>query len=118
VDLALSKEQQELGKVVGKFLADKSPEAEVRRLMETDEGYHPAVWRQMAEQLGLQGLIIPEEHGGSGHGFVELAVVLEQMGGALLCAPYFSTVVLAANALLHCADTAVCKELLPGIVAG
>ena len=60
----------------------------------------------MGEQLGLQGLIIPEEYGGSGYSFVELGVVLEEMGRALLCAPYFSTVVLAANTLLQSGDDA------------
>ena len=54
----------------------------------------------MGEQMGLQGLHIPEEFGGSGYGYVELGIVLEEMGRSLLCAPFFSTVVLAANALL------------------
>ncbi len=54
----------------------------------------------MAEQLGLQGLVIPEEFGGSGYTYVELIVVLEEMGRALLCAPYFASVALAANLLL------------------
>jgi alkylation response protein AidB-like acyl-CoA dehydrogenase len=118
VNFAFSEEQLELGKVVRDFLADKSSEEDVRRLMETEEGYDPAVWEQMATQLGLQGLIIPEELGGSGYGYLELAVVLEQMGAALLCAPYFSTVALAANALLHCAEDAAAKEHLPGIASG
>src|SRR5437763_12420775 len=86
--------------------------------METTEGYDPAVWRQMGEQLGLQGLAIPEEHGGSGYGYVELVVVLEEMGRALLCAPYFSTVALAANTLLVSGDDAAKKEYLPGIASG
>ena len=54
--------------------------------MDTDEGYDPAVWSQMANELGLQSLIIPEEYGGQGFTFVELTVVLEEMGRALLCA--------------------------------
>lgn len=115
---ALSEEQEELGQLVRTFLRDKSPESEVRRLMETDEGYDPAVWRQMAEQVGLQGLIIPEEFGGSGFGFLELAVVLKEMGAALLCAPYFSTVALTATALLHSSDAAAKKQHLPGIATG
>jgi alkylation response protein AidB-like acyl-CoA dehydrogenase len=86
--------------------------------METTEGYDPATWSQLAEQLGLQSLIIPEEFGGQGYGYVELTVVLEEMGRALLCAPYFSTVVLAANTLLHSGDDAAKKELLPGIASG
>jgi alkylation response protein AidB-like acyl-CoA dehydrogenase len=86
--------------------------------METTEGYDPSVWKQMGEQLGLQGLAIPEEFGGSGYSYVELGVVLEEMGRALLCAPYFSTVVLAANTLLHCGDESAQKEYLPGIASG
>src|SRR5262249_39478853 len=86
--------------------------------METTEGYDPAVWRQMGEQLGLQGLAIPEEYGGSGYTYVEVMVVLEEMGRALLCAPYFSTVALAANTLLVSGDDGAKKEYLPGIATG
>ena len=111
MNFAFSEEQEELRKTVRPFLESKSPETEVRRLMDTEDGYDPAVWRQMGEQLGLQGLAIPEEFGGSGFSFVELGVVLEEMGRALLCAPYFSTVVLAANTLLHSGDDAAKKEL-------
>src|SRR6185437_3567161 len=87
-------------------------------LMETTEGYDPAVWSQMAEQLGLQSLTIPEEYGGSGFGYVELLVVLEEMGAALLCAPFFSTVALAANAVLTSGDESAKKYLLPGLASG
>jgi alkylation response protein AidB-like acyl-CoA dehydrogenase len=118
VNFAFSEEQEELRRTVRSFLEQKSPESEVRRLMETTEGYDEAVWRQMGEQLGLQGLAVPEEYGGSGYSYIELAVVLEEMGRALLPAPYFSTVVLAANTLVHCGDDAAKKELLPGIAAG
>jgi alkylation response protein AidB-like acyl-CoA dehydrogenase len=86
--------------------------------LESAEGYDPAVWSQMAEQMGLQGLAIPEEFGGSGYGFIELGVVLEEMGRALLCAPFFSTVVLAASALLQSGDDAAKKELLPKLASG
>jgi alkylation response protein AidB-like acyl-CoA dehydrogenase len=118
VNFAFSEEQEELRKSVRRFLDDKSPETEVRRLMETTEGYDPAVWSQMAQQLGLQGLAIPEEYGGSGYTYVELIVVMEEMGRALLCAPYFSTIGLAANALLTSGDDAAKKEYLPGIASG
>jgi alkylation response protein AidB-like acyl-CoA dehydrogenase len=118
VNFAFSEEQEELRRTVRAFLEDKSPSAEVRRLMETAEGYDPAVWEQMGSQLGLQGLAIPEEYGGSGYSYVELIVVLEEMGRALLTAPYFSTVALAANAILHSGDDAAKKELLPGIASG
>jgi alkylation response protein AidB-like acyl-CoA dehydrogenase len=118
VKFAFSDEQEELRAAVRRFLEDKSPEAEVRRLMETTEGYDPAVWKQMAEQLELQSLIIPEEYGGLGYTLVELGIVLEEMGRALLCAPYFATVALAANLLLVSGDEEAKKELLPGIADG
>ncbi|MDQ6783220.1 MAG: acyl-CoA/acyl-ACP dehydrogenase [Actinomycetota bacterium] len=118
MNFAFSEEQEELRKAVRRFLDAKSPETEVRRLMETPEGYDIAVWQQMAGQLGLQGLAIPEEFGGSGYSYVELIVVLEEMGRALLCAPYFSSVALAANLLLSAGDDAAKKDYLPGIAAG
>ncbi len=118
MNFAFSEEQEELRRTVRSFLDQKSPETEVRRLMETDDGYDPAVWKQMGEQLGLQGLHIPEEFGGSGYTYVELCIVLEEMGSHLLCAPYFSSVVLAANTLLESGDDAAKKELLPGIATG
>jgi alkylation response protein AidB-like acyl-CoA dehydrogenase len=118
MNFAFSEEQEELRSAVRRFLQEKSPETEVRRLMETEDGYDPAVWSQMADQLGLQSLTIPEEYGGSGFSYVELIVILEEMGSALLCAPYFSTVALAANALLTSGDETAKKELLPGLASG
>lgn len=118
MNFAFSEEQEELRKTVRAFLEAKSAETAVREQMETEDGFDPAVWAQMGEQMGLQGLAIPEEFGGSGYGFVELGVVLEEMGRALLCAPYFSTVVLAANTLLHSGDDAAKAKYLPGIASG
>ena len=118
MNFAFSEEQEELRRIVRQFLETKSSEAAVREQMETERGYDEAVWAQMAEQMGLQGLIVPEEHGGSGFSYVELIVVLEEMGRSLLCAPYFSTVVLAANTLIHSGDDAAKADLLPGIASG
>jgi len=118
VNFAFSEEQEELRRFVRQFLEEKSPETAVRALMATEAGYDPDVWRQMAEQLGLQSLIIPEEYGGQGFGYIELVVVLEEMGRALLCAPFFSTVALAANALLHGANEATKQGILPQIASG
>ena len=72
----------------------------------------------MAEQMGLPGLIVPEQYGGAGLGSVELAVVMEEMGRVLLCAPYLSTAVLATNALLLAATEAARADLLPKIAGG
>src|SRR3974390_2723662 len=118
MNFGFSEEQEELRKQVKRFMEDKSPETEVRRLMATEQGYDEAVWKQMADELALQGLGIPEEFGGQGFGPVELYVVFEEMGAALLCAPYFSTVALASNALLNCSDDTAKKEFLPGIASG
>ena len=118
MNFAFTEEQEELRKTVRAFLDAKSSETAVREQMETENGFDPAVWSQMGEQMGLQGLVVPEEFGGSGFSFVELGVVLEEMGRALLCAPYFSTVVLAAQTLIHSGDAAAKKKYLPGIAAG
>ena len=118
MNFAFSEEQEELRRSVRRFLEGKSPVSEVRRLMETTEGYDEAVWAQMGKELGLQGLHLPEAYGGQGYTFVELVVVLEEMGRALLCAPYFSSVCLAANALLNGASDAQKERYLPGIASG
>jgi alkylation response protein AidB-like acyl-CoA dehydrogenase len=118
VNFAFSEEQEELRNIVHQFLEAKSPESAVREQMETERGFDPEVWKQMAEQLGLQSLIIPEEYGGQGFGYVELTVVLEEMGKFLLPAPFFSTVVLAANTLIHSGDDAAKQAHLPGIASG
>jgi alkylation response protein AidB-like acyl-CoA dehydrogenase len=118
MNFAFTEEQDELRKTVRGFLEAKSPEEAVREQMETEAGYDQALWSQMAEQMGLQGLHIPEEYGGSGYSYVELGIVLEEMGRSLLAAPFFSSVVLAANTLIHSGDEAAKKEHLPGIASG
>ncbi|MEU1370904.1 acyl-CoA dehydrogenase family protein [Streptomyces sp. NPDC005803] len=109
---------EELRSVVREFLDDKSPEEAVRKLMESESGFDPAVWAQAAEQLRLPALALPERYGGDGFGLVELGVVLEETGRALLCAPFFSTVVLAAQALLASGDEEACGRHLPGMASG
>ena len=118
MNFTFTEEQEELRKTVRQFLDAKSSEAAVREQMETEAGFDAAVWSQMAEQMGLQGLAIPEEFGGSGYSYVELGIVLEEMGRALLCAPFFSSVVLAANTLIQSGDDAAKAAHLPGIASG
>ena len=118
MNFAFTEEQEELRSTIRSFLEAKSSEADVREQMETEDGYDEAVWTQMAEQMGLQGLHIPEEYGGSGFSYVELGIVLEEMGRALLCAPFFSSVVLAANTLILSGDDDAKKAHLPGIASG
>ena len=111
-------EQLELRAAVRDFLASKSAEETVRRLTATPDGYDAAVWKQMSDQLGLQGMAVPEEYDGAGFGYLELGIVFEEMGRALLCAPYLSSVALATEALLRCTDEAARKDLLPGLATG
>jgi alkylation response protein AidB-like acyl-CoA dehydrogenase len=118
MNFAFTEEQEELRNFVRSFMEDKSSETAVREQMETEAGYDRAVWSQMAEQMGLQAIHIPEEYGGQGYGYVELGIVLEEMGRALLCAPFFSSVVLAANTLLQSGDEAAKQAHLPGIASG
>ncbi|OHV31872.1 MULTISPECIES: acyl-CoA dehydrogenase family protein [Pseudofrankia] len=118
MNLAPSEERDELRKALRSFLAAHSAESDVRRLMETPEGYDREQWARLAGELGLTGLCIPAEYGGSDATFAEVGVVLEEMGRTLTCAPYLSTVVLATGALLHIDDEAARKDHLPGIAAG
>jgi alkylation response protein AidB-like acyl-CoA dehydrogenase len=116
--LGVSAEQEELRVSVRRFLADRAPIPAVRELMETAEGFETAVWRQAGDQLGLQGIAIPEEYGGSGFSFAEQAIVLEELGAALYGGPYLASAVLAASVLLASADEAARKTHLPGIASG
>ncbi len=114
--LGFGEEQEELRRYAIEWLAKRSSSETVRRLMESDDGFDPGAWKEMAE-LGWLGLAIPEEHGGSGFGFREQAVLLEEMGRLLLPSPFLSTVVLGVGTLLSAGDDRS-LELLPSIAAG
>jgi alkylation response protein AidB-like acyl-CoA dehydrogenase len=118
IQFAFTDEQEQFRWVIRRFLNDKSPTTEVRRLMDTAEGYDPAVWRALSADLALPGIHIPETYGGAGFGMVELCIVMEETGRALLCAPYFSTAVLAANAIMNAGTEAQKADLLPEIASG
>ena len=118
LDFSFSEEHDELRATVRAFLEEKSDETAVREHMASERGFAPEVWKQLAEQMGIAGLIIPEEHGGAGMSYVELLVVMEEMGRSLLCAPFLGSAVFAANAVLACADEPTQKEVLAGIAAG
>ena len=118
IQFAFTEEQEQFRAAIRRFLQEKSPSTEVRRLMDTAEGYDPEIWRQLSDQLALPGIPIPEQYGGAGFGMVELCIVTEEMGRALLCAPYFSTAVLAANAIVNAGTEAQKLSLLPDLAAG
>jgi alkylation response protein AidB-like acyl-CoA dehydrogenase len=111
-------EAEELRAVVRGFLEKRCGESDVRRWMETDEGYDPAVWRQLAQELGLQGLAIDERWDGSGASTVELGVVFEEMGRVLYGGPFLGTIALASTVLSCLGDEGAQERHLPGIAAG
>jgi acyl-CoA dehydrogenase len=113
----LTREQTDLRDAVADLMVKRSPESQVRLLMAGDTAHDPAVWDEMAA-MGLLGLIIPEQFGGSGAGASELAVVCEQMGRALLCGPYLSAAVLTPYLLLALGDPVECADALSRINAG
>lgn len=115
---AFTEENEELRALVREAFAELSPESEVRRLMETPEGYDRGVWKQLGHELGIVGLIIPEEYGGLGQDFSAVGVVQEEAGSTLLCAPYFSSAVLAAATLVGCQDDAAKTDYLPALATG
>jgi alkylation response protein AidB-like acyl-CoA dehydrogenase len=118
VSVGHSAEHDELRQVVRAFLSEKSPSHQVRRLMEAGESRDDEVWALLTGQLGLSGIAVPEEYGGSGYGPVELGIVLAEMGRALLVAPYFATVALAGQALTASGDNEAMGRWLPGLADG
>lgn len=117
MSLAHSDDQRMIRDAAASFLADASDAAAVRAAMELPLGFDPEVWDGIAE-LGWCGVAVPESHGGLGLGPVELALILEQMGRHLLCAPYFSSVALAANLLVQAGSSTAKRKHLPQLASG
>ncbi|HEX2887637.1 acyl-CoA dehydrogenase family protein [Vineibacter terrae] len=115
---SFTSEQDEFRTIVRRLLDARSPVSEVRRLMATDAGWDRDAWRKINQELGLTAIHVPEAYGGQGFGYAELAIVLEEMGRGLLCAPFFSTAALATAAILNAGTEAQKQALLPSIAAG
>ena len=93
MDLGFTEEQEMLRTTARDFLAKECPTSLVKELAEDEKGYTPELWQKMAE-LGWMGLVIPEEYDGMGMQFLDLIVLLEEMGRACLPGPFFSTCLL------------------------
>jgi alkylation response protein AidB-like acyl-CoA dehydrogenase len=117
VDLGLNEVQQMLRASSREFLARECPLTLVRALEHDPQGYPDALWRQMAS-LGWTGLAFPEQYGGSGGSFLDLAVLLEEIGRALTPGPFLSTVVLGGLTVLDAGTEAQKRDLLPRICSG
>lgn len=118
MDLALTEDQAMIREAAQSYLADASDSAAVRAAMASASGFDPAMWQTIATELGWCGVAIDEDHGGLGLGVAELAHIQEQAGYRLLCAPFFSTVCLAANLLQAAGTDEAQSAYLPRIVAG
>jgi alkylation response protein AidB-like acyl-CoA dehydrogenase len=118
MELSFSESQDELRRAARRFLEVASSEERVRAAMETEQGYDTGVWEQLSEELAWTALTIPEEYGGLGMTYRDLHPLMEEMGRALLCSPFFSTICLGANALLLGGSDDQKRRYLPGIAAG
>src|SRR5258708_37977972 len=113
-----SKEQDEFRASLRRALEARSPTKDVRRLMATDAGFDRDAWRKLNQELGLTAIHVRDAYGGQGFGYCELGVVLEEMGRALVCAPFFSTAALATTAILNAGSEDQKRALLPAIADG
>ena len=118
MDFAFTAEQRELREMARAFLAERSDSQQVRAAMESALGFDPQTWKRIGAELGWPAAAIPESYGGAGMGAVELCALMEPMGEALLCAPFFASACLAASALLACGSEAQKRAHLPGIASG
>jgi alkylation response protein AidB-like acyl-CoA dehydrogenase len=117
MDLGLSEEQELLRNFARDFLEKECPEKVVRDMEEDEKGYPPELWQKMAEQ-GWQGLVIPPEHGGSGMTFVDLIILLEEFGRALVPGPFIPSVIGGAIPIMEMGSEEQKKEFLPKLASG
>ena len=118
MEISFSEDQNELRRAARRFLEVASSEERVRAAMETERGYDVATWAQLSEELAWTALTIPEQYGGLGMSYLDLHSLMEEMGRALLCSPFFSTICLGANALLLGGSESQKERYLPGIAGG
>ena len=114
----VSEEHSELRATLRRFFGNRSSQSAVRDAIDTEPGYDVELWRQMADQLGLPGLGLPESYGGSGYSEQETTIVFEELGRALVPSPFFPTVALAAQLLLALDDEDAKLRYLPPIARG
>ncbi len=115
--LILTDDEQALADSVRRFVADRSPLTSLRQLISSGEPFDADVWKQLSAQLGLAGLVIPEEYGGAGAGVSALSVALFELGAGLVASPLLASVLVAAT-LLRLDDQEARAELLPRIADG
>ena len=115
--LTLTEEQEMLKKTARDFLTDKCQKKFIKQMEESETGYSRELWQEMAE-LGWMGLAFPEKYGGGSMNFLDLAVLLEEIGRACLPSPFFSTVVLGGLPILDLSSEEQKQEYLPKLIRG
>ncbi len=118
MEFAFTDEQEMIRDTAAAFLAEVSDSEAIRRAMDTEQGYDSELWSRICGEMYWQAIHIPEAYGGMGLGYVEVVAMMEQMGRYLLCAPFFSTVCLAANALLLAGNEEQKTQWLGQLCAG
>ncbi|MER5363478.1 acyl-CoA dehydrogenase family protein [Streptomyces sp. NPDC002785] len=118
MDAAFTAEQDEIRRTLRELLAKRSAPDDVRSAVRTADGYDETLWRQLAQDLGLPGLALPQEYGGVGCGLAELAIACEETGRALLPSPLIATAALAAPLIAALGTETQRTALLPRIAAG
>ncbi|MFK0570956.1 acyl-CoA dehydrogenase family protein [Endozoicomonas sp.] len=118
MEFAFTDEQAMIRESADSFLQDVSTSEAIRAAMATDQGYDPELWERLCQEMYWQALHIPEEYGGLGLGYVELAILFEEMGRRLFCSPFFSTVAMGVNALLVAGNEQQKQQWLPPIAEG
>src|SRR3954447_25296650 len=117
MQFGLSESQQILQDSAREFFAGEVPIARVRRLVETNTADDPTLWKKLADQ-GYTGITSPEEHGGVGLGAVELILLMEEAGRALLPGPFSAPAALAGSVTDACGSAAHKKTYLAQICGG
>ncbi len=117
MDFTFNKDQKLLRQSIREFLTKECESEFVRQMEEDEKGYTPELWSKMAN-LGWMGLIFPEKYGGTEGDFLDLAVMMEEMGRACLPGPFFSTVVLGGLTILEAGTESQRSHLLPKIATG
>ena len=115
---SFSDEQEQFRASLRRYLSERAPPTAVRRAMATPLGYDRDLWQRLNADVGVAGIQVPEALGGIGFGYQELGIVMEEMGRALCCAPYFASAVLATEALRHGATASEQAEILPALASG
>jgi len=117
MNFGFSDEQELLRATARKFFENECTSTFVRERMAEPAGVTDAFWTKLAEQ-GWLGLVYPEDYGGTGLGFVDLTVLMEEMGRASMPGPFFSTVLLGGLTILEAGSAAQKKEWLAKVAAG